>query len=73
MFPFSSKFLTKKRIRRLVPFVLNSGFQGKGNKIFEGTVPSKTSVKAIGNFEENIDLFHIHLAVYDYIISDCQP
>ena len=39
---FSLKSLTKKRIRRLVPFVLS---WGGGNIIFEGVVPSKTSVK----------------------------
>ena len=40
-------FLTKKRIRGIVPSVLRQGFQGKGNRTFEWTVPSKTSVKAI--------------------------
>ena len=38
---------TEKRIRRLVPSVLSQGFQGKGIIIFEGMVPSKTSVKAM--------------------------
>ena len=47
LLPFPPKFISKKRIRRLVPSVFKQRFQGKGNIIFEETVPSKTSVKAI--------------------------
>ena len=57
--------------------------QKGGSKKAMGLSPGRTKsdlanvttglLSCIGYFEENIDLFHIHLAVYDYIISDCQP
>ena len=41
MYSFSSNFLTKNRIRRVVPSVLRYEFQGEENRIFERTVLSK--------------------------------
>ena len=47
IFLFFSKFLAKKRIGKLVPSVLRQRFQGRGNRIFQGTVLSKAFVIAM--------------------------